>query len=57
MTTQEAAARIGIDDSLVRRYCRDGRIEATKHGHGWWITATALRKFRRRPRLRGNPGH
>ncbi len=56
MTTQDAAKTLGIDDSLVRRYCRDGRnkqykgpkIKAKFEFGRWWITATALKRFRRR---------
>lgn len=56
MTTQDAAEKLGIDESLVRKYCREGRNEQykgpkikAKFEYGrWWITETALKRFRRR---------
>lgn len=32
LTTAEAAARLGIDDSQVRRLIRDGRLPAERFG-------------------------
>lgn len=54
-TAQEAAARYGIDDSQVRRYCSQGRIPgAVKVGRQWLVPADAWPKesevIRRPPR-------
>ena len=42
MTVKETATRWGIQDSLVTRYCRAGRIQgAMKEGRAWMIPADA----------------
>lgn len=51
----EAAKYLGIDASLVRRYCRDGRIKAQLFGVDWAITKTDLDAFKAEPRRVGNP--
>lgn len=51
----EAAMRLGIDPSLVRVYCRDGRIKATRTTAGWVISEAALQSFERKERKRGRP--
>lgn len=54
LTTAEAAQEIGITDSLVRRYIRDGRIEAEQVGERTYlITRKALDAFMRIPRKHG----
>jgi len=54
-TSAEAAEVLGLDISLVCRYCRTGKIKATKAGRDWIITPTALREFQKIPRHPGNP--
>jgi predicted site-specific integrase-resolvase len=51
----EAAVRLGIDPSLVRVYCRDGRLKARQTSGGWVITEAALRGFESKERKRGRP--
>lgn len=36
LTTTEAAALLGVSDSLVRRWCREGRLVAVQRG-GLWV--------------------
>lgn len=54
-TSSEAASYLGIDQSLVCRYCREGRIAAEKVGRDWIIKKPALDAFRKVPREPGNP--
>lgn len=53
LTTDEAAERIGVDASQVRRYCLAGLLDARKAGNRWMIPAKQVRKFKRPPV--GNP--
>lgn len=42
MTAKEAAKRLGVDESTVRRMCRSGAIrDAVRHGRDWWIESIA----------------
>jgi len=51
----EAAEYLGLTDSLVRRYCREGKITADRIGRNWVMRQKALDQFKRTPRQRGNP--
>ena len=53
-TPIEAAKILNIDSSLVRRYCRQGRL-GTQHGKVWLITESELELFKQQPRKVGNP--
>jgi excisionase family DNA binding protein len=33
MTTREAAKRLGVNDSRIRQFIKDGRLKAKKMGH------------------------
>jgi len=44
-TTPQAAAVLGLTDSLVRRYCRDGYLVAKKWGTQHQIAKTDLLEF------------
>jgi excisionase family DNA binding protein len=37
MSTNEAAARLGVTSDAVRRACREGRIPARKLGREWLV--------------------
>ena len=50
----QAAERLGVSQSLVRRYCRQGRI-GIKVGSRWVIDADQLKQFSGTPRERGRP--
>lgn len=52
MTTEEAAKYLGIDESMVRRYCRQEKISAIKVGRDWLIEKAALDSFEPQPRGR-----
>lgn len=54
-TSAEAAEVLGIDPSMVCKYCRDGRLDGEKIGRDWIIKKDALNKFAREPREPGNP--
>lgn len=54
-TTDEAAEFLGLDRSLIARYCRSGRLAAKKAGRDWVITKDALAAFKKIPREPGNP--
>lgn len=53
MTTGQAAVVLGIDDSQVRRLCRDGVIEAIKPGHDWLPKRGAVEAYKNAYRKRG----
>ena len=50
----QAAERLGVSQSLVRRYCREGRL-GFKVGSRWVIDADQLKQFAGTPRKRGRP--
>ena len=53
--TTEAARYLGLEASLVRRYCIEKRLPARKLGGKWVITKKELDRFAKEPRLVGNP--
>lgn len=44
MTTREVAAALGVSVDTVTRWCRLGRLPATRFGRDWRIDATALQR-------------
>lgn len=44
-TVDEAAELLGMNDQTVRRWCRDGEIEAAKMGRHYRISKPALETF------------
>ena len=53
LTIEEAARRLKRDPELVRRWIREGRLEARKVGSAYVVSPSVLRRFRppaRRPR-------
>ncbi len=54
LTTAEAAKRLDLDPSSVRRLIRDGHLPAVRHGRDWLIAESALAAARRRP-TQGRP--
>lgn len=53
LTTKQAAALIGIDETNVRRHCRTGQLKATKFGRAWMIPREEIERFAKVPRRRG----
>lgn len=51
----EAGAYLGLDSSMVRRYCIEGRIRAEKIGNNWVMTKKELDRFASIERRAGNP--
>lgn len=47
LSTAEAARRLGIDGSGLRRLMREGRIAARRVGRAWVIEESALASYRR----------
>jgi len=47
LTTAQAAARLGVDNSQVRRYIAAGRLAAQKPGRDWMIDEDDLARFGR----------
>lgn len=46
MTTAEAAERLGIAPTTVRRQIEQGRIAARKVGRDWHVTKGAVERYR-----------
>lgn len=44
-TPAEIAEMIDTDPATIQRYCRDGKIDATKEGRSWFITRSAVDRF------------
>ncbi len=55
LTTTQAAAILNLDESVMRAYCRQGRL-GSKIGRQWLITTAELKRFAKKPRPVGNPG-
>ena len=44
-TVNEAADLLGMNDQTVRRWCRDGELQAAKMGRNYRISRRALADF------------
>jgi excisionase family DNA binding protein len=55
LSTPEAAERLGLSEAMVRRYCAQGRLPATKVGKGWAIRRRDVERFAANPRHSGRP--
>ena len=53
----EAARTLNVCKALIPRYCRQGRLRATRapDGRTWLIERTSLQEFAAQPRPVGNP--
>ncbi len=54
LTTEEAAERLGLDGSRVRRLCAEGRL-GRKIGRNWAISEADLQRFAQEERRPGRP--
>jgi len=54
LSIPEAAERLGLSPSLVRRYCRQGRL-GQRVGGRWVISEIELVRFDKEPRPVGYP--
>lgn len=54
LTAKQVAIELDISHSLVRRYCREGRL-GQKIGGRYIITSDDLEKFKQIPRKVGKP--
>lgn len=55
LTVREVATRLGIDTSLVARYCAEGRLRAEKPGRDWLIEPESVDEFELERRRPGRP--
>jgi excisionase family DNA binding protein len=57
LTTQQVAKKLGLTESLVRRYCRQGKLKGEKRhgGSGWDIAPQEVARFSKIPRKIGRP--
>lgn len=55
LTVKQAAKILKRDESLVRRYIREGKLEAETLGWSYVIREPALRAFAKQDRRPGNP--
>lgn len=55
LTVAEVATKLGIDTSLVARYCAEGRFTAEKPGRDWLIEPSSVDEFERARRRAGRP--
>lgn len=57
ISVKAAAERLQIDEALVKRYCQQGRLRATKlpGTRPWIIDAASVEEFASTPRPVGNP--
>jgi excisionase family DNA binding protein len=53
LSTIQVAERLGVDDSTVRLWCRQGLLEAQQVGGSWVISSNTLAKFK--PPKMGRP--
>lgn len=53
LTTNQAAAQLGVSPQRVRQYIEAGRIQARKFGRDWIVDSASVDAFR--PRPPGNP--
>lgn len=49
LTTNEAAALLGVTPVYVRTLIREGRLPAERYGRDWLIARSALLALERRP--------
>ena len=49
MTIKEAATRAGVSETVVKRWCADGRVRCTKAGRSWVVETTSLEEYLRQP--------
>lgn len=54
LTADEVAKLLHVNASLIRRYCRQGRLGQYLYGR-WLISPDELEAFKKIPRKVGNP--
>jgi excisionase family DNA binding protein len=55
LTITEAAARLGLETSWVRRLVTSGQLQARKVGPIWLVSEESVAAYQ--PRPQGKPGH
>ena len=53
LSVPQAAHRLGLSTSMVRRHCQQGTLPAVKVGSTWVINEADLEVFAKKPRKRG----
>lgn len=54
-SVERAGQIIGVDASLIRRYCRTGKLPAVRVDGVWVLLERDVRTYAARPRRRGRP--
>ena len=49
MTIKEAAQKAGVSETVVKRWCAEGRVNSTKVGRSWEVDAASLEEYLRQP--------
>ena len=55
MTTKEAAVLAGVSETIIKRWCAEGRVKATKAGWPWDIDPESLAECAAQPRAGRGP--
>lgn len=55
ITTTEAATRLGVSRSWLRRLILDGKLKAEKKGRDWFIEEGELESIIQKPKGTGRP--
>lgn len=55
LTVVDAAQRLGVDASRVRKMLRVGELPGRRHGHVWMVDAAAVARRAHRPSPAGRP--
>lgn len=53
MTTNEAAAALGVHRSRVLHFIREGKLSAIKHGRDYWLEPAEVERFKALDRPQG----
>ena len=53
LSVPQAAERLNLSPAMVRRYCQNGNLHATKITGAWLISLDDLAEFAKKPRRRG----
>lgn len=55
MTTTEAAAFLGVNNSRIRQFIGEGRLPAIRFGKSWALDRKDVEEFARQTRPTGRP--
>ena len=52
-TTEEAAEYLGVTTRFISRLCKDGTLDAKKHGRDWDIDPQSVEEYKNTPKNKG----